>query len=1256
MGETTSRHLRNASEVLLWIPIKNEFAQFDEQIVSYASRLSAFLNMVFQLRRESTERRALDSAGPVERLQVVYNVQWTVLEEERRLLVAASFDRSWETYFRELADTTGALLDAIFCHCEGYQGNTCADGFDSFMAWIRDFQRPCDFFFSAAPDLTTDDFRYLKELSRVADPDVMPGVAAARASRISVEPPAKTAPHAEPKNIESALWGLYELRKLFPARAKLGKRDKDRNERAVFDGAVSALFFNEEAGLQLANRELARRLEAAKVSMQSPARPSLAARAAAKDLQDLLLWSRGLASREIERKRNLVAPVEKNDVQVLSNNQLASIQGGILSDYPSTTHGVMALVQCDTRESFGAFLKDVHDQIASELDRVQHDRAKSRLWMNVGLTYRGLERLGLPESALLQFPKEFREGMEARAGLLGDIGDPDYPLETGPVAKGAAAGPRVRMSAVDAVVLIQSQCKDLASDDLRWWTGTSNPFRAALDALAKKRGVRVLSEQPLQRQFTGGAVREHFGFVEGEARGSQPVPRVAYEGHPGRGPAFSDAAPRDGVRLGEVLLGYENQRGEDPRKVELDGNQLLLDGSFLVVRKLQQDVGAFRDFVATGAKRLEIKDDQFKSLIVGRAPSDGAPLIPAAASDPNDFHFDADAEGERCPHFAHIRRTNPRTRGEATVVPRILRRGFSYGPSCPERTEATAPRDEESADRGLVFMAYNANIAEQFEVIQRWINGGNRTGLLSTQQDLLAGQGPISQAAYWHRSDDSSRDKQFGPPARPLVKLHWGAYLFVPSKITLQALQELAADPDIRVDPSAAERGEVTIQRLLALECVQPQSEVARAAWKKVLEEPISATDAADVWQAVRSKHDGVLRTAHGVLVANLDLAVRVLRDDGATYSVSKYGERLGQLIGPHFLGLDRADPEYARLAKDPNEFAYTQIWPEDAFNLARKFAIHALHEALPGQAWQETARQETARQETARQETYLRRLAEIVVLQLCHAWFELPLEPERLNALVFTSRYAFQVSPGKWVEDEVPKHHGFIAAPRPAAGVADDASAFRKYVRTHERTHEHEIDLALNGAIVGFAAPAIASIVSILDAWSADGELWRLAAIARSANLTTLAAANASLLKPVLKALQRKPVPSLLYRTARKSSLPLPGQRRREIEDGDTIIVGLGAVYEDAREKGIAEPEQWLFGGNYTDQSIQGPVTDPARVRNAGTSHGCPARNAALAVLVGAVSAVLSVPNLQLERRFVVSYSPFELEPAAEGSTVSVD
>src|SRR5687767_12797549 len=49
-------------------------------------------------------------------------------------------------------------------------------------------------------------------------------------------------------------------------------------------------------------------------------------------------------------------------------------------------------------------------------------------WVTVAFTWNGLRALGIDEAALATFPVEFREGMAARAEVLGDVGNnhPDH--------------------------------------------------------------------------------------------------------------------------------------------------------------------------------------------------------------------------------------------------------------------------------------------------------------------------------------------------------------------------------------------------------------------------------------------------------------------------------------------------------------------------------------------------------------------------------------------------------------------------------------------------------------------------------------------------------------------------------------------------------------------------------------------------------------------------------------------------------------
>jgi hypothetical protein len=95
-----------------------------------------------------------------------------------------------------------------------------------------------------------------------------------------------------------------------------------------------------------------------------------------------------------------------------------------------------------------------------------------------------------------------------------------------------------------------------------------------------------------------------------------------------------------------------------------------LNGSFVVYRKLQQDVAGFWQFLEREAARLFEREDAERMIwlaarLVGRWPS-GAPLVLAPHGDDrqlgnrDDFLYRDDGGGLSCPIGAHIRRANPR--------------------------------------------------------------------------------------------------------------------------------------------------------------------------------------------------------------------------------------------------------------------------------------------------------------------------------------------------------------------------------------------------------------------------------------------------------------------------------------------------------------------------------------------------------------------------------------------------------------------
>src|SRR5262244_2009693 len=59
---------------------------------------------------------------------------------------------------------------------------------------------------------------------------------------------------------------------------------------------------------------------------------------------------------------------------------------------------------------------------------VQASVSQDKRWVTVAFTWNGLRALGVDEASLATFPDEFRQGMAARADILGDTGanHPDH--------------------------------------------------------------------------------------------------------------------------------------------------------------------------------------------------------------------------------------------------------------------------------------------------------------------------------------------------------------------------------------------------------------------------------------------------------------------------------------------------------------------------------------------------------------------------------------------------------------------------------------------------------------------------------------------------------------------------------------------------------------------------------------------------------------------------------------------------------------
>jgi hypothetical protein len=316
----------------------------------------------------------------------------------------------------------------------------------------------------------------------------------------------------------------------------------------------------------------------------------------------------------------------------------ADIQGIIARGYSSLGHALFTLFACETSPPprVAQWLLPRITSAARRVSRIQPCRSRSR------------PRPGgwLPEQAVAGFSLEFRR---------------------------LAAPNRSRFWATSA-----SRSTGLG---LGGWTGQRDGlillYASSAELLDERRGNA--------RQFAASGARPIAVLDTLERQDREPL---AFDGisqpliQERRRPAGRQ--PSAGY---EFVLGYRNgsaltdrpllPRSADPRKLlppDPGGSgqaDLGRNGTYLVLRQLEQDVDGFWRYVAEATRRPDGSDDRgaqdaLAAKLVGRWRS-GAPLVrapdrddPALAED-NDFGYHhGDPLGLACPLGAHIRRANLR--------------------------------------------------------------------------------------------------------------------------------------------------------------------------------------------------------------------------------------------------------------------------------------------------------------------------------------------------------------------------------------------------------------------------------------------------------------------------------------------------------------------------------------------------------------------------------------------------------------------
>ncbi len=461
-------------------------------------------------------------------------------------------------------------------------------------------------------------------------------------------------------------------------------------------------------------------------------------------------------------------------------------------------------------------------------------RPPSPVWTNVALNVTGLQRLGLDVEPIRD--RSFKQGL---AQLSGSLGDPREPGDEGHPNSWLVGGtPETTPEVLLTLGADEPDALDRRAQEIRDWAE-----QAALEVIYHQSGVVLPGEV------------EHFGFRDG-------ISQAGVRGRLSEGERhfltrrYIDPADERAMRYsrpgqplvwpGQFVFGYPKQRDDDPLRegaTARGGADWLDNGSYLVFRRLRQDVAAFQAFLAAEVERIrqvagleQMTTARLAALLVGRWPKGTALMRSPGGDEPdpmgdrfsvNHFGFaevaspigvssdphaqreeglvataelrtvegaPADLPGVICPRLAHIRKVNPRDLStdqggpDRTLTFHVLRRGITWGAPFPSTQAAQAADD---GQRGLLFLCYQTSIGEQFELLTRaWMNRteGPEGG---AGHDLLLGQDSSENGARTGVLRANGARHTIRTDGRWVIPTG-GGYFFAPSLSLVRRLAESA--------------------------------------------------------------------------------------------------------------------------------------------------------------------------------------------------------------------------------------------------------------------------------------------------------------------------------------------------------------------------------------------------------------------------------------------------------------------------------
>ena len=272
---------------------------------------------------------------------------------------------------------------------------------------------------------------------------------------------------------------------------------------------------------------------------------------------------------------------------------------------------------------------------------------------------------------------------------------------------------------------------------------------------------------------------------------------------------FSETGKRlyrtfDGVRKKVEHFGYADGISNPETAEDLlvdEGNGAA--GSYLVFRKLEQNVALFRSSITSLAKELNHPDpEEFaKAQLIGRF-QDGTPLTLASnageADSSIEFDFEEDQDGRKCPRHAHLRKVNPRYCPAGQGGTFIGRRSMNYDSIGRPTDLSDAPK----GGVGMLFQCYQKSIVDQFEHIQANWASNRRFPRDGDRADRIVGQrfGRVSENP-WNKSWGVSGEESIPFDMGNIVWLKGGEYFYTPSIRYFEALPDWPVGQLPRIPP-----------------------------------------------------------------------------------------------------------------------------------------------------------------------------------------------------------------------------------------------------------------------------------------------------------------------------------------------------------------------------------------------------------------------------------------------------------------------